>query len=178
MEQKIVHKWINAKRKSIWLMQFVTKMQYTVILYIRVITFQNKPVMKVAFYIMSHRADIYPTANTVYSPAPLCWGQISSPPLHNKLLVYKNISPYYLKSLHSMKLPCFLLLSICCVAFFFSFWLCGFLFRLKILQVKCYCSEKKRLCLPTGVQCGLPTDLLDGNSVCSSHLTWDTSNWF
>lgn len=53
-------------------MQFVTKMQYTLILYIRVITFQNKPVMKVAFYTMSHRADIYPTANTVYSPAPLC----------------------------------------------------------------------------------------------------------
>lgn len=53
-------------------MQFVSKMQYTQILYIRVITFQNRPVMKVAFYIMSHRADIYPTASTVYSTAPLC----------------------------------------------------------------------------------------------------------
>lgn len=53
-------------------MQFVTKMQYTEILHIRVITFQNRPVMKVAFYIMSNTADICPTANTVYSTAPLC----------------------------------------------------------------------------------------------------------
>lgn len=93
-------------------MHFVSKMQYTEILYIRVITFQSRPVMKVAFYIMSHTADIYPTANTVYSTAPLCSRQTSSPPFHNKLLAYKNISRYFLKSLHSMKLPCFLLLSV------------------------------------------------------------------